>query len=78
MSTPATSTPATSMATQGVRPGGIGAELKRKEDVRFLTGKGRYVDDITVPGQLYAYHLTLARGLDAEQPRSIRKVTETT
>jgi glucosamine--fructose-6-phosphate aminotransferase (isomerizing) len=30
-----------------------------------------------VPGQLYAYHLTIARGLDAEQPRSIRKVTET-
>ncbi len=43
-----------STATQHVRPGGIGAELRRKEDVRFLTGKGRYVDDITIPGQLYA------------------------
>ena len=30
-----------------------------------------------VPGQLYAYHLTVARGLNPEQPRSIRKVTET-
>lgn len=30
-----------------------------------------------VPGQLFAYHLTLAKGYDAEQPRSIRKVTET-
>jgi glucosamine--fructose-6-phosphate aminotransferase (isomerizing) len=30
-----------------------------------------------VPAQLYAYHLTVARGLDPEQPRSIRKVTET-
>jgi glucosamine--fructose-6-phosphate aminotransferase (isomerizing) len=31
-----------------------------------------------VPAQLYAYHLTVARGLDPEHPRSIRKVTETT
>ena len=30
-----------------------------------------------VPAQLYAYHLTIARGLDPEQPRTIRKVTET-
>jgi glucosamine--fructose-6-phosphate aminotransferase (isomerizing) len=30
-----------------------------------------------VPGQLYAYHLTVARGLDPDQPRTIRKVTET-
>jgi glutamine---fructose-6-phosphate transaminase (isomerizing) len=30
-----------------------------------------------VPGQLYAYHLTRARGLDTERPRSIRKVTTT-
>ena len=30
-----------------------------------------------VPAQLYAYHLTVARGLDPEHPRSIRKVTET-
>jgi len=31
-----------------------------------------------VPGQLYAYHLTLARGLDPDLPRTISKVTETT
>ena len=30
-----------------------------------------------LPAQLYAYHLTVARGLDPEHPRSIRKVTET-
>ena len=30
-----------------------------------------------VPAQLYAYHLTVARGLDPEHPRSISKVTET-
>jgi glucosamine--fructose-6-phosphate aminotransferase (isomerizing) len=31
-----------------------------------------------VPAQLYTYHLTLARGLDPEAPRTITKVTETT
>lgn len=31
-----------------------------------------------VPGQLYAYYLTLARGLDPDRPRTISKVTETT
>jgi len=30
-----------------------------------------------VPAQLLAYHLTLARGLDPEAPRHIRKVTRT-
>ncbi len=36
---------------------GIGASVKRKEDVRFITGKGHYVDDINRPGQAYAYFL---------------------
>ena len=30
-----------------------------------------------VAGQLFAYHLTRAKGLDTEKPRSIHKVTET-
>ena len=34
---------------------GIGAALRRKEDARFVTGKGRYTDDINRPGQLYAH-----------------------
>jgi carbon-monoxide dehydrogenase large subunit len=33
---------------------GIGARVKRKEDQRFITGKGRYTDDINLPGQTYA------------------------
>ena len=33
---------------------GIGARAARKEDRRFLTGNGRYVDDIDRPGQLHA------------------------
>ena len=36
---------------------GIGAAVRRKEDNRFLTGKGRYTDDINRPGQAYACFL---------------------
>jgi carbon-monoxide dehydrogenase large subunit len=34
---------------------GIGAAVRRKEDQRFITGKGHYTDDINRPGQAYAY-----------------------
>ena len=34
---------------------GIGASVQRKEDKKFLTGKGRYTDDINRAGQVYAY-----------------------
>jgi len=33
---------------------GIGARVVRKEDKRFITGKGRYVDDIRLHGMTYA------------------------
>jgi len=33
--------------------GGIGQSLARKEDARFIRGKGNYVDDIQLPGMLY-------------------------
>lgn len=33
---------------------GIGASSKRREDVRFLTGKGLYSDDVKFAGQTYA------------------------
>ena len=36
---------------------GIGASVRRKEDFRFLTGKGRYTADLNRPGQAYAYFL---------------------
>jgi carbon-monoxide dehydrogenase large subunit len=32
---------------------GIGASVKRKEDFRFITGRGNYLDDINRPGQAY-------------------------
>ena len=34
---------------------GIGASVRRKEDFRFVTGKGRYTDDVNRPGQTHAY-----------------------
>ncbi|MCB2114750.1 MAG: xanthine dehydrogenase family protein molybdopterin-binding subunit [Rhodobacteraceae bacterium] len=33
---------------------GIGASTKRREDVRFLSGKGVYTDDLNLRGQTYA------------------------
>ena len=36
---------------------GIGARVKRKEDQRFLTGTGRYVDDLPLARATYAYFL---------------------
>ena len=36
---------------------GIGARVRRIEDNRLLTGLGRYTDDISRPGQVYAYFL---------------------
>ena len=36
---------------------GIGAAVRRKEDQRFVTGKGHYTDDVNRAGQCYAYFL---------------------
>src|SRR5262245_20286178 len=33
--------------------GGMGTSVKRKEDPRFIRGKGNYVDDISLPGMLF-------------------------
>ncbi len=35
-------------------PSGIGQSVRRREDARFITGAGQYVDDINRPGQTYA------------------------
>ncbi len=32
---------------------GIGASVRRREDARFITGSGRYTDDLNQPGQVY-------------------------
>jgi carbon-monoxide dehydrogenase large subunit len=55
---------------------GIGASLRRKEDQRFLTGRGRYTDDISRPGQLHAYFLrsphahARIRGIDVSKAQA--------
>ncbi|OYX09260.1 MAG: carbon monoxide dehydrogenase, partial [Rhizobiales bacterium 32-66-8] len=50
----------------------IGASVRRKEDHRFITGQGRYTDDINRPGQAHAYFLrsphahAMIRSIDAK------------
>ena len=51
---------------------GIGASVRRLEDRRFITGTGHYTDDISRPGQTYAYfvrsphaHATI-KGIDVK------------
>lgn len=53
--------------------------LALDEGLRLPSGVPRWLSPIVeiVPGQLYAYHLTIARGLDPDAPRIISKVTET-
>ena len=41
------------MATEVHMHGRIGEPIKRKEDGRFLRGKGNYLDDIELPGMLH-------------------------
>ena len=36
-----------------VELGGIGHSVKRKEDARFIRGRGNFVDDVKLPGMLY-------------------------
>src|SRR3954452_15140991 len=50
---------------------GIGASVVRKEDRRFITGKGRYVDDVKVVGLTHAHFIrsphahAKVKGIDA-------------
>ena len=39
------------------RDDGIGAAVRRKEDFRFITGRGSYTDDLNRPGQAFAAFL---------------------
>jgi aerobic carbon-monoxide dehydrogenase large subunit len=38
------------MMSDKAQPPYVGHSLRRREDMKFLTGKGRYVDDIKLPG----------------------------
>jgi carbon-monoxide dehydrogenase large subunit len=39
------------------RQGFVGQSVERREDARFLTGRGQYTDDISLQGQTYGYFL---------------------
>ena len=41
--------------TTGRRRAYVGTRVNRVEDARLLTGRGTYVDDISLPGMLHAY-----------------------
>jgi carbon-monoxide dehydrogenase large subunit len=54
-------------------PQGFGKPLRRQEDPRLITGRGRFSDDVNLPGQAYA-HLVRSphahariRGIDAAE-----------
>src|SRR6266511_1788081 len=42
-----------SMPTETEEIRGLGHRVKRKEDDRFIRGKGTYIDDIKLPGMLH-------------------------
>jgi carbon-monoxide dehydrogenase large subunit len=54
----------------------IGQPVRRREDLRLLTGRGRYSDDINVPAQAYAVMVrsphahALIRGIDTAAARA--------
>ena len=54
----------------------VGHRVARVEDPRLLTGRGRYVDDVTVPGMLHAHFVrspvahAVIRGVDVEAARA--------
>jgi carbon-monoxide dehydrogenase large subunit len=64
-------------ATGPVSNTGIGQPVRRREDLRLLTGNGRYSDDLNLPGQAYAVMLrsphahALIRGIDAAAARAM-------
>jgi len=55
----------------------VGARVNRVEDARLLTGRGTYVDDITLPGMLHAYFVrstharATIRDIDASAARAL-------
>ena len=46
---------------------GIGAAVRRKEDVRFVTGRGHYTDDFHRPGEGHAYFIRCETREDVDE-----------
>src|ERR1700683_1602743 len=64
------------MLTPGVNKFGIGQPVPRVEDPRFITGRGRFVDDIDLPQQCYGVvvmsphaHARI-KGIDTATPKA--------
>src|SRR5277367_4472901 len=56
---------------------GIGQPVRRREDLRLITGRGRYSDDLNLPGQAYAVFVrsphahALIRSIDPSAARAV-------
>src|SRR5580704_6153700 len=56
---------------------GIGQPVPRKEDLRLITGQGRYTDDLSLEGQAYAAMVrsphahAVIRSIDIEAARAV-------
>jgi carbon-monoxide dehydrogenase large subunit len=59
-----------------ISPSGISQPIRRREDARFVTGRGQYSDDFNLPGQAYAAFVRsdqahgILRSLDVEAART--------
>ncbi|MGZ8565787.1 MAG: aerobic carbon-monoxide dehydrogenase large subunit [Actinomycetota bacterium] len=68
------------MATDAEEIRGIGHSVKRKEDDRFIRGRGNYIDDIRLPGMLYMSILrspfahAKLNGIDASRAQALAGV----
>jgi aerobic carbon-monoxide dehydrogenase large subunit len=56
---------------------GVGQPVRRKEDDTLVRGKGKYTDDFSLPGQVYAWIVRsshahgIIRGIDAEAAKAM-------
>jgi carbon-monoxide dehydrogenase large subunit len=68
------------MSTPNASGSVLGASVLRREDARFLTGRGRYTDDITIPGTTHAAFVrsphahARIRAIDTTRAQSLRGV----
>ena len=55
----------------------VGQSVRRREDPRLLAGRGRYVDDVVLPGMLHAAFVRspvargALRGIDTSAARAL-------
>jgi carbon-monoxide dehydrogenase large subunit len=73
---------AATATTTAPRAGAIGDRLLRKEDARLVTGEARFVDDLQVPGALWAgmvrspFAHARITGIDGEAARAVPGVRD--